>query len=182
MAAVFSSTCSGVIFSLYSICTGEVAMNKWMRGSAAHFTASQAASMSPVFARAREATVQSRTVLAMVFTDSKSPGEERAKPASITSTFIRSRQRATSIFSCRFMLQPGDCSPSRRVVSNILIRSMYIFSFILMIKNRMTSAKSHTVQTLFTVFSRSFSRALRKACLLRRSGTTFSTISQYHNQ
>ena len=28
---------------------------------------------------------------------------------------------ATSIFSLRFMEQPGDCSPSRRVVSKILI-------------------------------------------------------------
>ena len=48
-------------------------------------------------------------------------GEEIANPASITSTFRRSRQRATSSFSFRFMLQPGDCSPSRNVVSKILI-------------------------------------------------------------
>ena len=53
-------------------------------------------------------------------TDSKSPGEEIAKPASMISTFIRSRHFAISIFSLRFMLHPGDCSPSRRVVSNIL--------------------------------------------------------------
>ena len=96
-------------------------MKRWMRGSAASFTASQAVSMSRTLALAREATQQSFTAPAMVLTDSKSPGDEMAKPASITSTLIFSRQRATSIFSLRFMEQPGDCSPSRRVVSNITI-------------------------------------------------------------
>ena len=96
-------------------------MNRWMRGSAAPLTASQAQSMSFWVERARDATVQSLTAFEMADTDSKSPGEEIAKPASITSTRRRSRQRATSSFSFRFMLQPGDCSPSRNVVSKILI-------------------------------------------------------------
>ena len=43
-------------------------------------------------------------------------GEETAKPASITSTFSSSSCLAISIFSDRFMLHPGDCSPSRSVV------------------------------------------------------------------
>ena len=121
IAAAFSSTASGDILSLYSMCSGEVAMNTWMRGSAASLTASHAQSMSFVFARASEATEQLLTVRAIVCTDSKSPGDEMAKPASMTSTFRRSRHFATSIFSFRFMLHPGDCSPSRSVVSNILI-------------------------------------------------------------
>ena len=124
MEAAASSTSSGVILSLYSMCSGLVAMNRWMRGSAAILTASQAVSISLTFALASEATEQFRTAFAMVLTDSKSPGDEMAKPASITSTFIFSRQRATSIFSFRFMEHPGDCSPSRRVVSNITIWSI----------------------------------------------------------
>ena len=97
-----------------------------MRGSAATFTASHAASISFSVERARDATVQSFTVFAMVLTDSKSPGEEIAKPASMISTFIFSRHFATSIFSRRFILQPGDCSPSRSVVSKIFICFIYV--------------------------------------------------------
>src|SRR6266567_6206149 len=33
--------------------------------------------------------------------------------------------RAKSSFSVRFIEQPGDCSPSRKVVSKILIRSTF---------------------------------------------------------
>ena len=101
--------------------SGLVARKIWMRGSAACRTAFQAQSMSPLVARAREATVQSLTALEMASTDSKSPGEAMAKPASMTSTRSFSRQAATLSFSARFMLHPGDCSPSRRVVSKILI-------------------------------------------------------------
>jgi len=42
-------------------------------------------------------------------------------PASITSPPSSTRALATSSFSRVFMLQPGDCSPSRRVVSKITI-------------------------------------------------------------
>jgi len=106
--------------------TGDVEMNVWMSGEAACLTALYAASMSASFVRASEATVQSLISLAILLTDSKSPGEEMAKPASMTSTFSLSRQRATSSFSPRSMLQPGDCSPSRSVVSkNRIIRSIF---------------------------------------------------------
>ena len=44
------------------------------------------------------------------------------KPASMTSTPKATRAWAISIFSARFMLAPGDCSPSRSVVSKIVIR------------------------------------------------------------
>ena len=45
--------------------------------------------------------------------------EAMGKPASMTSTPNSTRAWATFIFSCRFMLAPGDCSPSRSVVSKI---------------------------------------------------------------
>src|SRR5439155_631025 len=50
---------------------------------------------------------------------STSPGDEIAKPASITSTPRRSNWRAISTFSPALSAMPGDCSPSRRVVSKI---------------------------------------------------------------
>src|SRR5713226_6574533 len=58
-------------------------------------------------------------------TDSKSPSEEAANPASITSTPSLSNWRAIRIFSSTFMLAPGDCSPSLRVVSKILTTLLF---------------------------------------------------------
>src|SRR5258708_3139246 len=52
---------------------------------------------------------------------SKSPGEAMGKPASMMSTPRSTSAWAISIFSVRFMLAPGGCSPSRSVVSKILI-------------------------------------------------------------
>jgi len=52
---------------------------------------------------------------------SKSPTEVIGKPASITSTPKSTNDWATSSFSSRFMLHPGDCSPSRNVVSKMVI-------------------------------------------------------------
>ncbi len=57
------------------------------------------------------------TSRAMVCTAAKSPGLLAGKPASITSTPRRTSWWAISSFSEAFMLLPGDCSPSRRVVS-----------------------------------------------------------------
>jgi hypothetical protein len=54
-------------------------------------------------------------------TASKSPGEAIGNPASMMSTPSTARAWAISSFSFRFMLAPGDCSPSRSVVSKILI-------------------------------------------------------------
>ena len=56
-----------------------------------------------------------------------SPGDFEAveaigKPASIMSTPRSRRARAISSFSVWFMEQPGDCSPSRRVVSKMWTR------------------------------------------------------------
>ena len=119
--------------SLYSMWISLVARKTWMRGCLASFTASHAASMSPFVQRAREATVAFSTTEAIVWTLLKSMGDAMAKPASITSTPSFSSWRAISIFSFKFMLQPGDCSPSRRVVSKILMRFILFFLLNLMI-------------------------------------------------
>ena len=52
-------------------------------------------------------------------TASKSPLEAIGKPASIISTLIESSTSAIWSFSSKFIDAPGDCSPSRRVVSKI---------------------------------------------------------------
>ena len=53
-------------------------------------------------------------------TASKSPFDDAAKPASITSTFRRSSWRAMRSFSSFVIEAPGDCSPSRKVVSKMI--------------------------------------------------------------
>src|SRR5581483_11306569 len=90
-----------------------------MRGWAASFTASQQASTSLGTARARPAIAVPRTSLAMSFTASKSPGDEAGNPASMKSTRRRSSCRAISSLSSAFSETPGDCSPSRSVVSKM---------------------------------------------------------------
>src|SRR5689334_15525443 len=80
--------------------------------------------MSLSFARASEQTVLSFTIEAMALMASKSPFELAAKPASITSTFIRSRCFAIRIFSSFVIDAPGDCSPSRNVVSKMISLSV----------------------------------------------------------
>ena len=52
-------------------------------------------------------------------TASKSPGDAIGKPASMMSTPMRANCRAISSFSSMFSVAPGDCSPSRRVVSKM---------------------------------------------------------------
>ena len=61
-------------------------------------------------------------VLAMASTLSKSPTEAIGKPASITSTPSSASASAMRSFSRRFMEKPGDCSPSRSVVSKMMTR------------------------------------------------------------
>jgi len=80
--------------------------------------------MSRSFARESEHTVDSLMVLAIACTHSKSPLELAAKPASITFTRRRSSWRAIRSFSSRVMLAPGDCSPSRKVVSKMMSLSV----------------------------------------------------------
>ena len=121
-----STTCFGFIFSLYSMWMGLVAIKTWMRFFGAGETASPALRTSFSTARANEHTVALVMILAIAFTDSKSPGLAAAKPASITSTPSFSNWRAKRSFSSLVMDAPGDCSPSRMVVSNMMTR-LFVF-------------------------------------------------------
>ncbi len=96
-------------------------MNVWIRTLCPPFNASHARSTSPGFARARLQMTGPSTSFAMRRMASKSPGELKANPASITSTPSRANCRAIDTFSSTFMLAPGDCSPSRSVVSKMVI-------------------------------------------------------------
>ena len=78
--------------------------------------------MSCLEVRARPQMTGPSTSREMACTDSKSPGEVIGKPASMTSTPRRASCWAISSFSCWFREMPGDCSPSRRVVSNTRTR------------------------------------------------------------
>ena len=98
-------------------------MKVWMRRRSAGCSASAARSMSPLAARARPHTTDFFRSLATSCTAAKSPSEAMGKPASITSTPMASRTSATRSFSGTVIEQPGDCSPSRKVVSKMITRS-----------------------------------------------------------
>ena len=101
----------------------DVAMNVWMRGRSECLIAFQAASMSCADVRARPQITGPSTAFAIAVTASKSPGEVIGKPASMMSTPRRASWCAISSFSCTFSEMPGDCSPSRSVVSKMNTRS-----------------------------------------------------------
>src|SRR5882724_10156529 len=100
----------------------EVATKVWMRGWAAPRKAAAARRTSGSEVRHKAATVTSRHSAATALTAAKSPSEAIGKPASMTSTPSDWSFRARRTFSFRFIEQPGDCSPSRKVVSKILTR------------------------------------------------------------
>ena len=118
-----SITSCGCLFSFHFMCTGLVDRKVCMRPRLAGRTASPHRSMSLAPARARPHTVLSVTISEMRRTASKSPLEAMGKPASMMSTLISSRILASSSFSSRDMEAPGDCSPSRMVVSKMITRS-----------------------------------------------------------
>ena len=113
-------TSSGSIRNFSRMWIGEVAMKVWMRERFAGFSASAARSTSSALARASEHTTLSLMTAATACTAAKSPGLATAKPASITSTLSRSSASAMRTFSSSVMEAPGDCSPSRKVVSKII--------------------------------------------------------------
>ncbi len=114
--------------SFIFMCSGEVAMNVWMRLRGAGSSASAARAMSRSLARDSEHTVDSLMTEAMARIASKSPGEAAAKPASITSTRMRSSWRAMRTFSSLVIDAPGDCSPSRKVVSKMIRRWEFVMA------------------------------------------------------
>ena len=109
------------------MCRSLVARKRWIRVDSPPFSASAAREMSRSLARASEQTVEPRIAWAIAFTASKSPFEEAAKPASMTSTLSRSSCRAMRSFSSLVIEAPGDCSPSRKVVSKMNRRSVTAF-------------------------------------------------------
>ena len=116
-----STTSCGSRPSFFSMCNALVARKMWIRERRAGASASAAASMSSRWARTSDATVGVFTPAATARTPSKSPGDAPANPASMTSTPRRSSCSAISAFSCGCRAMPGDCSPSRNVVSKIWI-------------------------------------------------------------
>src|SRR6476659_3757188 len=72
--------------------------------------------------RASPATVATLTRSAMSWTASKSPGDAAGNPASMMSTPSRTMASAISSFSSTVIVAPGDCSPSRNVVSKTQMR------------------------------------------------------------
>ena len=107
-------------------------MKMWMRGLAACCTASHARSTSLNAVRDSAAIVEPRTALLMASTASKSPWLAIGKPASMTSTPSRPSCSAISSFSPTSSEMPGDCSPSRRVVSKIFTWSLMACFFLVL--------------------------------------------------
>src|SRR4051794_40954119 len=102
-------------------------MKVWMRGRRACASAAAARSTSRVTHRASPATCAHGNSLLTAPTASKSPSDAIGNPASRMSTPSSTSLRAIRSFSGTVMLQPGDCSPSRRVVSKIYTRSLMVF-------------------------------------------------------
>ena len=102
------------------MCSGLVEMKVWMRLRRAGASACAARSMSWRPERASEQTIDSVTIFETSEMASKSPFDAMANPASMISTPMDSRSAAISSFSSSVIDAPGDCSPSRIVVSKIL--------------------------------------------------------------
>src|SRR5215472_13150550 len=112
------------MFSFTRRCRSDVARNTCSLDAAAGASASIAALTSSFFARASAAIGTPRTSLATLCTASRSPRDAIGKPASITSTFSAASCRAILSFSSVFIEKPGDCSPSRSVVSKMRTTSI----------------------------------------------------------
>src|SRR5882757_9688989 len=112
------------MFNLTRMCSGEVAITVWTRPRLANFTASAQRSMSFGLARDRPGITEFLERRAISLTAWKSPSEVIGKPASMMSTPMSSSISAISIFSSKVMVAPGHCSPSRKVVSKMMTRSL----------------------------------------------------------
>src|SRR6202165_581171 len=124
IAPMASRAWSRVMCSFTRRCKSEVARKICSRGAAADSSASIAAFTSSLRARASAAIGTVRTSCATLRTASRSPREEMGNPASITSTPNAASWCAMRIFSAVFIEKPGDCSPSRRVVSKMRTTSI----------------------------------------------------------
>jgi len=126
-----------------------------MRACGAYCRASHARLMSFTDARHRPAiTTSSDACLAMARTDSKSPCEAIGKPASMMSTPSSSSMAAIRSFSSWFMEKPGDCSPSRSVVSKILTRLSSVFCMLMSSGPALGAGLSHDSAMAFRALGR----------------------------
>ena len=110
-------------------CAGrEVARKVWMRGRAAPLHrlpgARRCRRASARASAADDRRLAPRRPAPTSLGDARAPPRGRratppGKPASMTSTPRRASARATSSFSAEVIVAPGDCSPSRSVVSKM---------------------------------------------------------------
>ena len=114
-----STTSSGDLFNLCFMWSGLVDIKVWILNLLANFNASWHASISFFICLDNPAGIEFFKILLTSVTASKSPGEAIGNPASIISTPSSSKTLAIWIFSSRLIDAPGDCSPSRIVVSNM---------------------------------------------------------------
>ena len=103
--------------------------------------------------RARPAITGPRISRAMRSTLSKSPGEAMGKPASMTSTPSSASACAMRSFSSMFIEKPGLCSPSRSVVSKMMMRSAAIVpklgcSMVMTVVSRRSGVRSVVLKPL----------------------------------
>ena len=112
-------TCCRERPSLRSMWMSETDSTMWICGRSASLMAPQTASMSAFTARASAVTMGPRTSRAMAWQAWKSPGEEIGNPASMTSTPSAASWCASCTLPSPSSANPGDCSPSRRVVSKM---------------------------------------------------------------
>ena len=101
-------------------------MNVWILGCAAYFKALLAASISNFEALLNPHIFEFLITLDISVTASKSPLDAAGNPASIMSTPRASNAVAIFNFSSIFIEAPGDCSPSRNVVSKIFIWFVFV--------------------------------------------------------
>ena len=106
------------------MCKGLVDINVWILNLGACFNASKHLSISFFECLAKPHGIDFFKTLLIALTASKSPGDAIGNPASIISTPSSSKTLAIWIFSSRLIDAPGDCSPSRIVVSNIKTLSL----------------------------------------------------------
>src|SRR5260370_6095445 len=99
-------------------------MKVCIRGRLACTRLLAARSTSRVQQRASAATCAQENSRLTASTASKLPSLAMGKPASRMSAPSSTSFRAIFSFSGTVMLQPGDCSPSRRVVSKMYMRSL----------------------------------------------------------
>src|ERR1700686_2404166 len=127
--------------SLRSMCTSDAESTMWICGDSASLIAPHTASMSSRTARASAVTVALRISRAIRRQASKSPGEGIGKPASTTSTPSFSSCLAMRSFELASRGKPGDCSPSRSVVSKMNSLSG-LFTFITSLADHRSSCGS----------------------------------------